>query len=386
MGNAMEPVRPAPSGPGTFRLQLFPMQIIAAVLIASVSWPGSCNDKSKRMKKAPSNVLVSTALLLMLLSAATVFPSGTQEPRGPASAGATPGSSERKPVFVMVPKGVHPYFEPIYRGFTDAAIRYGVVSEVDAPPRFDVALQVKVIEDLIARGVSGIAISANDDQGLVAVIHEAVQAGIKVITVDAPAPSSEALTYIGTDNESAGYQAGRRTAAAMGGRGTIAILQGGLNATNLNLRTRGFMKALAEAAPRVTVVGVIDEGGDFSQSVIQTEALLSTHPGLSAIFSVSAEGAPAAAAVVKRQGRTGKVLVAGFDDLEDTLQGIRDGVIDFCVVQNTYKMGWLSVERLLDAVAGRPLPPVIDTGVIFVDRANIDTYKGRMEAENNRSL
>ena len=132
----------------------------------------------------------------------------------------------------------------------DAATSYGVVAEVDAPPRFDVALQVKVIEDLIARGVSGIAISANDDRGLVAVIHEAIQAGIKVITFDAPAPSSEALTYIGTDNESAGYAAGKRMAAAMGGQGSIAVLQGGLDATNLNLRTKGFTRALAEAAPR----------------------------------------------------------------------------------------------------------------------------------------
>ena len=172
----------------------------------------------------------------------------------------------------------------------------------------------------------------------------------------------------------------------MGGRGSIAVLQGGLDATNLNLRTRGFKRALAEAAPGITVVGVVDEEGDFSESVNKTEALLSEHSDLNAIFSVSAEGAPAAAAVVKREGKAGKVLVAGFDDLGDTLQGIRDGSIVFCVVQNTYKMGWLSVERLLDAVANRPVPRVIDTGVVFVDRSNIDTYKGVMEADNNRRL
>jgi ribose transport system substrate-binding protein len=286
----------------------------------------------------------------------------------------------------MVPKGVHPYYEPVYRGFTDAASRYGIISELDAPPRFDVALQVKVIEDLIARGVNGIAISANDDKGLVAVIHEAVQAGIKVITFDAPAPSSEALTYIGTDNESAGFEAGKRMAAAMQGQGSVAVLQGGLGATNLNLRTRGFMRALTEAAPQIRLIGVTDEGGDFSESVNKTEALLGKYPDLAAIFSVSAEGAPAAAAVVKRERKAGKILVAGFDDLEDTLQGIRDGSIVFCVVQNTYKMGWLSVERLRDAVANKPLPRVIDTGVIFVDSRNVDTYRGMMEAENNRQL
>jgi ribose transport system substrate-binding protein len=287
--------------------------------------------------------------------------------------------------FVMVPKGVHPYFEPVYRGFEDAARRYGILSEIDAPPRFDVALQVKVIEDLIARGVNGIAISANDDKGLVAVIHEAAQSGIKVITVDAPAPSSEALTYIGTDNESAGYEAGKRVAAAMGGKGSIAVLQGGMAATNLNLRTRGFTRALAESAPHITVVAVVDEGGDFAMSVNKTEETLAAYPALSAIFSVSAEGAPAAAAVLKREGRAGKVLVAGFDDLGDTLQGIREGSIVFCVVQNTYRMGWLSVERLVDAVNGQAIPRVIDTGVVLVDRRNIDTYQRSMEADNNRS-
>jgi ribose transport system substrate-binding protein len=328
-------------------------------------------------------VFLTSLFTLFLLAAGLTFASGTHEAQSTAG---TQAQNAHQMLFVMVPKGVHPYYEPVYKGFTAAALRYGVLSEVDAPPRFDVALQVKVIEDLIARGVNGIAISANDDKGLVSVIHEATQAGIKVITFDAPAPSSEALTYIGTDNESAGYEAGKRMAAAMADRGSIAVLQGGLEATNLTLRTRGFTRALTEAAPGIKLVGVVDEGGDFSESVNRMETLLAEHPDLAAVFSVSAEGAPAAAAVVKREGKTGKILVAGFDDLGDTVQGIRDGSIVFCVVQNTYKMGWLSVERLLDAVANRPLPRVIDTGVIFVDRRNVDTYRGTMEAENSRQL
>jgi ribose transport system substrate-binding protein len=329
------------------------------------------------MKQGPRLVALSTVLILV--SAAWGLCGPAHE-----TAASSPPPSSRPLTFVMVPKGVHPYYEPVYRGFEDAAKKYGIVSEIDAPPRFDVALQVKVIEDLIARGVSGIAISANDDKGLVSVIHEAVQAGIKVITVDAPAPSSEALTYIGTDNESAGYAAGRRMAKEMGGTGTVAVLQGGMAATNLNLRTRGFIRALAQNAPGIRVVGVVDEEGDFAMSVSKSEEVLARFPGLSAIFSVSAEGAPAAAAVLKRQGRAGQVLVAGFDDLGDTLQGIRDGSIVFCIVQNTYRMGWLSVERLRDAVEGRSVPKVIDTGVVFVDRRNIDTYQQRMEADNTR--
>jgi ribose transport system substrate-binding protein len=332
----------------------------------------------------PSRALPYLLFLTCCMISMPVFGIGTHE-RAKAVVD-SPAAKDHKLTFVMVPKGVHPYYEPVYKGFEEASARYGVLSEIDAPPRFDVALQVKVIEDLIARGVDGIAISANDDAGLVSVIHEAIQAGIKVITFDAPAPSSEAMTYIGTDNESAGYEAGKRMALAMKSRGTLAILQGGLDATNLNQRTRGFRRGLGESGSGIQVVDVIDEEGDFSESVKKTETLLASHPELSAIFSVSAEGAPAAAAVIKSQGKIGKILVAGFDDLGDTLDGIRSGAIEFCLVQNTYRMGWLSVARLLDVMQGRSLPKVIDTGVMFVDRANIDTYQSLMQAENERLL
>jgi ribose transport system substrate-binding protein len=283
--------------------------------------------------------------------------------------------------FVMVPKGVHPYYEPCYEGFKAAAQKYGVKVEKVDPQKFELPLQVRVIEDLIAQHVDGIAISALDDAGLVPVIHDAMKAGIKVITFDAPAPSSEALEYIGTDNEAAGYAAGKKMGEVMGGKGNIIILQGGLGATNLNLRTKGFKAALAKSAPGVKVLEVVNENGDFNEATNKTEAVLQTYPDVTAIFSVSAEGAPAAAQVLKQQGKAGKILVAGFDDLKDTLEGIKDGSVSFCLVQKTFKMGWLSVEALLDATKGKKLPKVTDTGVLFVTKANVGTYMDEMKKE-----
>ena len=283
--------------------------------------------------------------------------------------------------FVMVTKAVHPYYEPCYEGFQAAGKKYEVnVSRVD-PQKMELPLQVKSIEELIAQKVDGIALSAVDDAGLVPVIAEAAKAGIKVITFDAPAPSSSALTYIGTDNQTAGFEAGKKMAELMKGQGSIVILQGGLGATNLNLRTQGFKEALAKAAPGVKVLEVVDTAGDFSVATNKVEAVLQTYPDVTAMFAVSAEGAPAAAGVLKQQGKAGKILLAGFDDLKDTLQGIKDGAVSFCIVQKTFKMGWLSVEALLDAVNGKTLPKVTDTGVLFVTTANVDTYMNEMKKE-----
>lgn len=254
------------------------------------------------------------------------------------------------------------------------------VDRVD-PLKFELPLQVKAIEQLIAQHVDGIAVSALDDAGLVPVIKEATKAGIKVITFDAPAPSSAALTYIGTDNQTAGFEAGKRMGELMKGQGKLVILQGGLAATNLNLRTKGFKEALAKTAPGVKVLDVVDTNGDFSTSVSKTEQLLQAYPDVSAIFSVSAEGVPAAATVLRQQSKAGKILLAGFDDLKDTLAGIKNGAVAFCLVQKTFKMGWLSVAALLDATKGKALPKVTDTGVLFVTKDNVGTYMAEMKKE-----
>jgi ribose transport system substrate-binding protein len=283
--------------------------------------------------------------------------------------------------FVMVPKAVHPYYEPCYEGFKAAAEKYGVDVEFEAPQEQQLGMQVKVIEDLIARGVDGIALSALDDAGLVTVVDEAMEAGVKVLTFDAEAPSTRALSYIGTDNGAAGYEGGKKMIELLDGSGKVALLQATLGAVNLNRRTEEFKRAIEELAPDMEVVAVEEFEGDYAKAVNKVEALLETYPDLKAFFGISAYGAPAAATVIKEQGKVGQVLVAGFDDLKDTLDGIRDGSITFCLVQKTFKMGWLSVERLLDAVEEKEIPKNIDTGILVVDKNNVDTYMEDMKKE-----
>jgi ribose transport system substrate-binding protein len=189
------------------------------------------------------------------------------------------------------------------------------------------------------------------------------------------------LTYIGTANESAGYSGAEELLKLMNNEGEVAVLQGGLGAPNLNDRFKGFERCIKEKAPNVKIVAREDEQGKIDLTVNKTEALLQAHPNLKAIFGVSAEVCPGAASALKQQGKAGKVLLAGFDDLPDTLDGIRNGLVNFCIAQRTYKMGWLSVEKLLEAIDGKPLPKEIDTGVLIITKANVDSYMQEMKKE-----
>jgi len=297
------------------------------------------------------------------------------------TAGGCGSKDDGKKTLVMVPKGVHPYYEPCYEGFKDAAAKYGVAVEYRAPSDFELPQQVKVIEDLITRQEDGIAISALDDDGLVRVIKDATDAGITVITFDAPAPSSVALSYIGTVNAAAGRAAAKVMIGLMNGEGEVAVLQGGLGAPNLNQRFNGFKAEIAKTAPKIRIVTREDTEGKMDITVNKVEALLEAYPNLKAIFGVSAYGAPGSAAVIDERKLSGKIIIGGFDDMPDTLAAIKKGTVSFCLAQKTYKMGWLSVEKLLAAMDGKPIEKEIDTGLVVVNKDNVDSYMADMKRE-----
>src|SRR3974377_122259 len=133
------------------------------------------------------------------------------------------GPEAAKKTFVMVPKGVHPYYGPCWQGFQDAAKKYGGAAQQATPTAFQPTEQVKTLENVIAQQPAGIAISAMGDEELKNVIDKASAAGIKVITFDAPAPSTKALAYIGTSNPDAGYKAGLELAKLMNNEGELAV-------------------------------------------------------------------------------------------------------------------------------------------------------------------
>jgi ribose transport system substrate-binding protein len=293
------------------------------------------------------------------------------------------GTSAAGMTFVMVPKGVHPYYEPCRQGFEDACKKYGITPEFRAPKEFELPQQVAELENLVSRAntVKGITISAVDDKGLVNVIKQATDAGIKVITFDAAAPSTAALCYIGTLNDAAGYAAGVEFAKAMNNSGEVVVLQGGLGTPNLNERYAGFERALKEKAPDMKIVGREDTQGKWELATSKTENLLQAHPNVKGIFGISAECIPGAANVLKSQNKAGQIVLAGFDDLPDTLAAIRSGTCTFALAQKTYKMGWESVEVLRDAIAGKEVKKQIDTGVQVITKANVDTYMEDMKKE-----
>src|SRR3954453_11147832 len=85
--------------------------------------------------------------------------------------------------------------------------------------------QKRIVEDLLAKGVDGIAISPVDPANQTAMLDDAVQKTL-VFTHDSDAPASKRECYVGTDNVAAGRQAGVRVKAGFRDRGTTMCFLG----------------------------------------------------------------------------------------------------------------------------------------------------------------
>ncbi|MFM0571434.1 sugar-binding protein [Paraburkholderia caledonica] len=295
-----------------------------------------------------------------------------------ASVGAPAHAKDAKDISVaVIPKVAVPFFDDCNKGAKTAADKAGVKYQWVVPQNTQGSTQVQIIEDLISRHVDGIAISVNEPKSVESVMKRAEQSGIKVLTYDSDSPRSGRSMYIGTNNEQAGATMAETMGKALNGQGEVAIITGQLGAVNLNERIAGIKKGLAKY-PGIKIVETQGTDDDLARGVSVVETTLRAHPQLKGIFGVSQVGGPAVAKVLNTKEfgtMKGKLEVLAFDDLPDTVKGLKDGYIQGIMVQRPVTMGSLAVEHLVAQIQGHEAQPKdIDTGVTVVTKDNMTSY------------
>ncbi len=277
------------------------------------------------------------------------------------------------------------FFNWCYKGMVDAAARIGphVKTELQGPAEWDASLEARAIEELTAKGVTGILATAGDAAPMVPSIDAAIAAGIPVITFDSDAPDSQRLTFVGTQNYAAGYTAGEAMAEWLGGAGKIAISTFP-GPDHLAKRVQGFKDALAAMGPDIVTVEINDEGKvDVAET--QLTAALQADPTITGIFGAHGNPGPGAAAAVRTTGMEGKVQIMAFDFGLPVIELIDKGEIKATVGQNPYLMGFTAMELCYGAKYPTEVPfpsglgpcvsAPVDTGVGILYKEDVQMFK-----------
>lgn len=289
--------------------------------------------------------------------------------------------------YVLVAANINlPYWQEAQAGLTDIGKTAGVKVDVEGPTTFSPQEELTAFQQAVASHPSGIMVSVSDPKLFNEPINAALLQGIPVITIDADAPESRRVTFIGTDNFRAGQESGKHMADLLGGQGHVLII-GLAGQLNTEERVRGVNDALKKY-PGVKIIDTVDDKGDPRNAYDAVSNLLQKKEKLDGIIALEATGGAGAADALHRMDMTGKVKILAFDKDPQTLDGIERGWITATIVQKPYVMAFYGVRFLDDlhhnvvhefkdwatAPAG-PLPVFVDTGTAVVDKSNLATFR-----------
>jgi ribose transport system substrate-binding protein len=278
------------------------------------------------------------------------------------------------------------FFNWAYAGMRDAAALLGphVRVELQGPSEWDASLEARTVEQLIARHVDGMVVTAAEANALVPAVDKAIAAHIPVITFDSDSPTSRRLSFVGTNNYNAGWTAGKAMAEWLGGQGEIGISTFP-GPDHLKRRVEGFTAALKQFAPGIRIAATVNDEGDVARAETQITAMLQANPGITGIFCAHGNPGPGAAAGVRNLRRGGKVQIMAFDFGSPVIELIESGEIKGTVGQNPYLMGYLGMmlayaaRHPTDVPAQHPgfghVPETIDTGVTILYKDDIQRFK-----------
>jgi len=289
--------------------------------------------------------------------------------------------------YVLVAANVNlPYWQEAQAGLTDIGKTAGVKVDLVGPATFSPSEELTAFQQAVASKPSGIMVSVTDPKLFNEAINAAIMQGLPVVTIDADAPESRRVLFIGTDNFRAGQDSGKHMADLLGGQGRVLII-GLAGQLNTEERTRGVNEALKKY-PGIKVIDTIDGKGDPRNAYDAVSGLLQKKEKIDGIIALEATGGAGAADALHRMDMTGKIKVLAFDKDPQTLDGVERGWITATVVQKPYVMAFYGVRFLDDlhhnavhefkdwatAPTG-PLPVFVDTGTAVVDKSNLATFR-----------
>jgi ribose transport system substrate-binding protein len=237
----------------------------------------------------------------------------------------------------------------------------------------DVNGQVSLLQNFIQQGVDGLVYSSTDEEVLADVTQQAKQQGLTVVNINTGTdPQPPDVPLFTTDQEAATRKAVEPLAQAIGGKGTVAIVefQPGLPANEQ--RVNPFKEGLKQKYPNIEIVAEQSSGAEYNKALQVTEDILTANPDLDAIFAANEPSVLGAAEAVRGAGKTGDIVIVGWDASAEQVKSLEAGAIEALVAQNPFRMGYEGVEAAVKTIRTGNGVEGGDTGSYLVTKDNVN--------------
>lgn len=284
-----------------------------------------------------------------------------------------------------------PWFNRMEEGVKQAGKALKLKSYQTGPSDADPAQQVKMVEDLIIKGVDAICITPNDAKALEPAFEKAKEKNIVIITHESPDQKGKDFDVELIDNVKFGRHFWDMLVKYMGDSGEYAIFVGGLTVPLHNLWADVGLEYAKDTYPNLKLVtSRIPCGEDQEKSKQTMLQLLKTYPNIKGIIGFGSLGPPGAAQALKEKGLAGKVAVVGTVLPDHAAPYLKEGSMQHGILWDPkdagFAMTWIAKQIIQgDTIEhGMVIPGLgkinLDGDVIKVDaviditRDNVDTF------------
>jgi ribose transport system substrate-binding protein len=294
--------------------------------------------------------------------------------------------AQEKKILAVVVKGLdNPFFTVMGQGCADwnAAHADSEYECLYTGPALssDEAGEVQIVQDLITRGVAGIAISPSNAPAMANMLKAAAPS-MPIMTIDADLlPEDKALrkTYFGTNNYDMGVGMANELKKLKPEGGTVCLQLGNVAAANINERAAGFRDTIAGAKGTerldnsngwTEVAGCpVFTNDDIPTANQQMADTFTANPDLDAFILVGgwAQFGPQAYAQntdqVKAKLDAKELIIIAGDTLPPQIQAFKEGRSHAQIGQRPYQMGNEAPDVLIKLIGGETVEDPIFTGL-----------------------
>jgi ribose transport system substrate-binding protein len=287
----------------------------------------------------------------------------------------------------------HPYIEEVRTGVEAYARDSGVAIYRTVGQEWTQDNQNQNVEALSTRGHRSFALYPSDPAGANGLFTLLTKRGCRIVAFGAePELPTPASFTIATDISEAARVATRELIRLMGGRGRILNALEAVTDVNTVKRDRAIREVVAEH-PEVEIVQTLSDMIQIGEATTKLQSALAARgESLDGIIATGFNPTVAAAAILTewhKDPRHKRIRFVGIDTDTTVLQAIREGAIDATVAQNPFGHGYVSgaiLDRMEQGWTPRETYQFIDSGLVVVRRANLDTFSADVRAVTDRLL
>ena len=315
--------------------------------------------------------IIRPAAGLIAVAALVAACGGTAATAAPAASEAAGGDA---PYVAIVSKGSqHQFWQAVQKGATDEAAKLGATITYEGPAsESEVDKQLTMLQTALDKKPAAICFAALDSKAATPLLEKAKAAGIPVVGFDSGVDSDIPVTTVTTDNLAAAGEAADKMAELIGDAGKVAVIVHDQTSRTGIDRRDGFLQQMEAKHPNIEVVAVEYGAGDPVKSADFAKAIMTKNPDLKGFFGANEGSIKGVLNALKETGNEGKIVAIGYDSGQQQIDAIKAGTEAGAITQNPIGIGAKCVSAAMDAIAGKSMEKVIDTGFMWFDKTNID--------------